>query len=175
MITIIKKIFLYILSIILWIIWWTTGIITIFLLITISLIMPKKTYNVLVKIICNIMIYCVLIFPKHKGIPPKDVQYPVIFVANHVSFFDLFISGKVLPGNPRGFELKEHLYRIESRNKDIEGSVFSKEMGELDQLQYDRKESQSNEAAVEVLNCPTAEVEALPQASPDRNRVDRID
>jgi len=36
------------------------------------------------------------------------MPYPVIYAANHVSFFDLFISGAVLPGDPRGLESVEH-------------------------------------------------------------------
>ena len=56
------------------------------------------------------MMYSAFLFPIIKGYDIKKIPYPVIFVANHVSFFDLFISGSVLPGNPRGIELYSHFY-----------------------------------------------------------------
>ena len=108
MINFFKKLFLYISSLILWLIWWTIAIVIITLVVIVSVFLPKKSYNILAKILCQIFTYCVFIFPKHKGIKPKELQYPVIYVANHVSFFDLFISNSVLSGNPRGLELKEH-------------------------------------------------------------------
>lgn len=105
---ILKYLLLYPLSICLWFNWWTTAIISICILLIISFFIPKKAYNPLVKIVNTILIYCILFIPKIKGIKPKDVPFPVIFVGNHVSFFDLFISGSILPGNPRGLELKSH-------------------------------------------------------------------
>ena len=104
----IKNFFLYILSIILWAIWWSLAIIIIDFDILISLIIPRKYWNFLVKITCSILTYSVFIFPKLKGLEKNKVPFPVIYVANHVSFFDLFISGTVLPGNPRGLELAHH-------------------------------------------------------------------
>jgi len=102
--------FKYLISIIHWIFWWALNTILIILLILISLFIPKKWCDPLVKIFCTIMIYSIFIIPRKKGINIKELTYPVIFVANHVSFFDLFISGAVLPGYPRGFELKSHFY-----------------------------------------------------------------
>ena len=90
------KIPLFIFSFILWIHWWITAVIILDLMILISFITPKIFHNFLVKIFCKALMYCVFIFPKHKGLNPKDIPYPVIFVANHVSFFDLFISGSIL-------------------------------------------------------------------------------
>ena len=104
----IKKFFLYILSLILWGIWWILAIIIIDLDILLSLMIPRKYWNFIVKTTCSILTYCVLIFPRLKGFNPEKVPFPVIYVANHVSFFDLFISGTVLPGNPRGLELALH-------------------------------------------------------------------
>jgi len=52
--------------------------------------------------------YSIFIFPKYKGLKKNLVNFPVIYVANHVTFFDLFICGSVLPGYPRGLELKSH-------------------------------------------------------------------
>ena len=104
----IKNFFLFIFSIVLWGIWWSLAIIIIDLDILISLIIPRRFWNIIVKITCSILTYCVFIFPKLKGINPKNIPFPAIYVANHVSFFDLFISGTVLPGNPRGLELAQH-------------------------------------------------------------------
>jgi 1-acyl-sn-glycerol-3-phosphate acyltransferase len=100
--------FIFVFSLILWGIWWLSAIVLIDLDILLSLIIPRKYWNYLVKITCSILTYCVFIFPRLKGINPKDIPFPVIYVANHVSFFDLFISGTILPGNPRGLELAHH-------------------------------------------------------------------
>jgi len=104
----ILRIFMYVFSIMLWINWWINAVLVIDLMILFSLVLPKATHNMLVKIICKILLFFSFIIPRHKGILPKDLPYPVIFVANHVTFFDLFISGSVLPGNPRGLELQDH-------------------------------------------------------------------
>lgn len=100
----------YILSIIIWINFWITAIIVISLLIIVSFFVPKKFYNPLVKLVCIIITRSIFLFPKieNKNI---DIPFPVIYVANHVSFFDLFICGTVLPGYPRGIELKEHFQK----------------------------------------------------------------
>jgi len=102
------KFFKFILSIIIWIFFWLIGLLTIALLIAISLIVPKRFYNKLVQLTCKIMISSVLIFPRKKGLADDKIPFPCIYVANHVSFFDLFISGSTLPGYPRGLELKSH-------------------------------------------------------------------
>lgn len=103
-----KKIFLYPLSLLIWIFWWTNAIISMSLLFIITIFVPKKAYNPLVKIVCIILTYSAFIFPRHKGLKPEEIPFPVIYVANHVTFFDLFISGSILPGHPRGLELKSH-------------------------------------------------------------------
>ncbi len=97
----------YILSIILWINFWITAFIVIFFLIMISLFVPKKFYNPLVRLACILISRSVFIFPVLRD-KNKVIPFPVIYVANHVSFFDLFICGTILPGYPRGIELKEH-------------------------------------------------------------------
>ncbi len=91
-----------------WVLWWSLKTILILLLILISLILPKKYWDFFVKIYCNILIYFAFIIPRIKGFDINKLPFPVIFIANHVSFFDLFISGAILPGYPRGFELKSH-------------------------------------------------------------------
>ncbi len=105
---IVKNFFLYLFSIILWVIWWISAIILIDLSIVLSLLTPKRFWDLYVKIICFVLTFCVFIFPRHRGINPKQVSFPVIYAANHVSFFDLFILGTMLPGNPRGLELAHH-------------------------------------------------------------------
>jgi len=52
--------------------------------------------------------YSTFIYPKIYYKSKNEKPFPVIYVANHVSFFDLFISGSVLDGYPRGLELKSH-------------------------------------------------------------------
>lgn len=103
-----KKILLLTFSIILWINFWTLSALSISFLIFLALFIPKKFYNPLVRFVCRILSYSTLIFPVLKTDVSNNFPFPVIFVANHVSFFDLFISGTVLPGYPRGLELKEH-------------------------------------------------------------------
>jgi 1-acyl-sn-glycerol-3-phosphate acyltransferase len=98
----------YLKSIIHWIIWWIVATSVIVLLIGASVIIPKIFWDACVKISCRIMTFTALLFPRIKGYDVKKLPFPVIFVANHVSFFDLFISGAVLPGHPRGFELYHH-------------------------------------------------------------------
>ncbi len=95
-------------SYILWVIWWTNAIISIITLMLISFVIPKKMYNGPVRLVCRLLCWCVFIFPKAINRSGADTPYPVIYTANHVSFFDLFVSGAVLPGNPRGLELKSH-------------------------------------------------------------------
>ena len=102
------KLFKFILSLPIWIIFWTNATLSIGLLIIISFFVPKKLYNPLVVLICKFLMYSLFIFPKQKGKIPKDVSFPVIYVANHVTFFDLFICGSVLSGYPRGLEMKSH-------------------------------------------------------------------
>jgi len=102
-----KKIFLFILSVILWTYWWILAIVFISSIIIISYIIPKKYHNNVVVFLCSLLTYSIF-SPKVKYKEKKELPYPVIFVANHVSFFDLFISGSVLPGNPRGLESVDH-------------------------------------------------------------------
>jgi len=104
---IMKIFFLYIYSIIFWFFWWVIAIITISMGIIIAFFLPRRFKNFIGKIISKILLYCAFIIPKHKGINPKDLPFPVIFTPNHVSFFDLFLSGAVLPGYPRGLQLKK--------------------------------------------------------------------
>ncbi len=103
-----NKIFHFIISIILWLFWWTIAVISISSVIIISYIVPKKYHNNLVLFICRLLTYSIFLFPKLKYKKNNDMPYPVIYAANHVSFFDLFISGAVLPGDPRGLESVEH-------------------------------------------------------------------
>ena len=98
----------YLRSILHWIFWWIISTLNIVMLIIISYITPKVSWNFFVRISCKIMMYSALLFPIVKGYDKKKIPFPVIFVANHVSFFDLFISGSVLPGYPRGIELYSH-------------------------------------------------------------------
>jgi 1-acyl-sn-glycerol-3-phosphate acyltransferase len=107
---IIKENLCYLRSIIHWCVWWVITTTNIVVLIIISYVLPKAFWDFFVKISCKIMMYCALLFPIIKGYDIKKFPFPVIFVANHVSFFDLFISGSVLPGNPRGVELYSHFF-----------------------------------------------------------------
>ncbi|MBN2547187.1 MAG: 1-acyl-sn-glycerol-3-phosphate acyltransferase [Spirochaetes bacterium] len=103
-----KKIFWFIFSIFLWIYWWTIAVIFIPLIIIISYFIPKKYHNNIVVFLCRLLTYSIFFIPKLIYKENKELPYPVIYVANHVSFFDLFISGSVLPGNPRGMESVDH-------------------------------------------------------------------
>lgn len=96
----------YILSFFLWFNFWFVAFFSITFLIIVSFFIPKKCYNPFVKFICTVIISSVFIFP--KLVRKVELPYPVIYIANHVSFFDLFICGSILPGYPRGIELKEH-------------------------------------------------------------------
>ena len=100
----------YLRSILQWSFWWVVTTSNIVVLIIISYFTPKIFWNLFVKISCKIMMYSAFIFPIRKGYDIKKIPFPVIFVANHVSFFDLFISGSILPGNPRGIELHSHFF-----------------------------------------------------------------
>ncbi len=102
-----KKIILLIFSALLWIVWWTITILITLISLPIILFIPKKFYNIFAKILSKIFMYSALIFPRIKNNKINKLPFPVIFVSNHVSFFDLFISGSVLPGYPRGLELKK--------------------------------------------------------------------
>lgn len=95
-------------SIVIWIIFWSLFVLLLPFLIIFAIILPfKYVKNRLVWMFCNIMMISVLIFPK-RIFTEKNYPFPVIYTANHVSFFDLFISGATLPGFPRGFELLAH-------------------------------------------------------------------
>lgn len=98
----------YCYSCLIWFTWWTIAVILILLLLPLSVIIPKKHYDPFVHLVCKILTYSALLFPKVDKKHYENIPFPVIYVGNHVSFFDLFISGTVLPGNPRGLELKEH-------------------------------------------------------------------
>jgi 1-acyl-sn-glycerol-3-phosphate acyltransferase len=103
-----EKALLFIPSLIIWLAWWTTAIILITLLLPLTLFVPRIVLDWLAHGICAVLLYLGLIFPRHKGNRPDSVPRPCIYVANHVSFFDLFVSGVFLPGHPRGLELKIH-------------------------------------------------------------------
>lgn len=97
-------------SLALWFVFWINLIIFVPVLIIISFfIHSEKTKNKLVFTFCNYMMKLLLIKTEIHFISKETKNvFPVIFVANHVSFFDLFISGSTLPGYPRGFELSTH-------------------------------------------------------------------
>ena len=97
---------LYIYSIVFWFFWWINAVVVISIGIIISFALPKSFRNPIGKIITLILTYSAFIFPKHTGLKPKDLPFPVIFTPNHVSIFDLFISGAMLPGYPRGLQLE---------------------------------------------------------------------
>lgn len=108
MISVFKENIKHFISIIHWVLWWFITTNLIIILIVVSYFFPKRWWDVLVKISCTIMMASALIFPRIKGYPLRNLPFPVIFIANHVSFFDLFIAGSVLPGYPRGIELYSH-------------------------------------------------------------------
>ncbi|MBN2544983.1 MAG: 1-acyl-sn-glycerol-3-phosphate acyltransferase [Spirochaetes bacterium] len=105
-----KSFFIYIQSIVLWFFWWSSAFIFGNFIFFVSFIIPKRFHDLLVKVLCSILTYSVFIIPKHKGLKPSKIPFPVIFVPNHVSFFDLFICGCSLPGNPRGIELQKFFH-----------------------------------------------------------------
>lgn len=93
-------------SVFLWIYWWILAITLISLVIIISFIVSKKFHQNLVSFLCKTLTYA--LFKPRLIYKTKNISFPVIYVANHVSFFDLFICGAVLPDQPRGLELSEH-------------------------------------------------------------------
>ncbi len=99
----------YVITFVMWASFWTFAIILIPLFIFISLfVRTEKIKNFMVFCICRVLHLSVLLFPRIKNTGKNTIDFPVIYVANHVSFFDLFIFGSVLPGNPRGFENVKH-------------------------------------------------------------------
>jgi 1-acyl-sn-glycerol-3-phosphate acyltransferase len=97
----------YVLSLFIWGIWWSIAIIIIIISLILTLLFPKKMHDPIGKMICVILVYSAFIFPRIKGVKTVSLPFPAIFVSNHVSIFDLFISGAVFPGYPRGLELKK--------------------------------------------------------------------
>lgn len=98
-------------SIILWGVWWLSAIVLISIAILISLITGGRGDNWIVTFVCRILTYVVLLFPGWRGVTADELPFPVIYVGNHVSFFELFICGFMLPGNPRGIELASHFIK----------------------------------------------------------------
>ncbi len=157
------KIFKIIISIPLWILWWLNAAILIVLLITVSLVIPNKYYDLPVHIVCRLLSYSVLLFPRLRGYEVEKLPYPVIFVPNHVSFFDLFISGTVLPGNPRGLELKEHF------NKPIYGWFIAR-FGEIPiDPKSARSIKESFERAAEILHSKRRNILVMPEGTRTRD------
>lgn len=73
----------------------------------------KELDNRLVRFFCRLICQSVGLKPSlspfAENVAKKDeIPFPVIYVANHVSYFDLFLCGAVLPGDPRGFEISTH-------------------------------------------------------------------
>lgn len=99
---------LYCFSTILWGLWWLLAIVLTSLAIVISLITASRIDNHIVTFTCRLLTYSVFIFPQQSGVRPDELPFPVIYVGNHVSFFELFICGFMLPGNPRGMEIASH-------------------------------------------------------------------
>jgi len=96
------------LSLFIWMIWYCIVIPLTLLVLFLSLIIPRKAYDPMLKIYCFIVVCSAWMIPIVKNHIKGKMPFPVIYVANHVSFFDLFICGCLLPGSPRGIQLKEH-------------------------------------------------------------------
>lgn len=92
---------------IIWFYWGFNAVLIVLFCLLLSLFLPKKAFNPIMNILSRIFLFNAFIFPKISGYDPKKLPFPVIFTPNHVSFFDLFISGAVLPGYPRGLQLKK--------------------------------------------------------------------
>lgn len=98
----------YALSLVIWSIWCLIAIICISVALLLSTFVPDGFLNTIVRTGCQILTYSALLFPRLKCTFKGDLSFPVLYAANHVSFFDLFICGSVLPDNPRGIQLAEH-------------------------------------------------------------------
>lgn len=98
----------YILSFLIWTNFWIVFTITSGLTLFLSLFISGRKLDKLVRVVCTVTTYALFLSPDIHYISGKIKNFPVIYVANHVSFFDIFLSGTVLEGYPRGFELKSH-------------------------------------------------------------------
>ncbi|MCG8569650.1 MAG: 1-acyl-sn-glycerol-3-phosphate acyltransferase [Spirochaetes bacterium] len=159
----ILKPFHFIFSIILWIIWWILAVITIITISFISLFTSVDFHNKMVRITCTILTYCVFIFPRLRGIPENEVPFPAIYVGNHVSFFDLFISGMILPGNPRGYEMHQHF------NYPIYG-WFLKQFGQIPVEKNNRTSViRSLKTGIDILNNQIRSILIMPEGERTRD------
>lgn len=79
-------------------------------LILFNLILKNEYFkNKSVQWFCTLIIRSMLLSPEVIYVNRiKTNIFPVIFVANHVSIFDIFLSGSLLPGFPRGYEVANH-------------------------------------------------------------------
>ncbi len=115
----------------------------------------------MVKFVCTLLSISVFLCP--KLVEKVELAYPVIYVANHVSFFDLFICGTILPGYPRGIELKEHF------DKPIYG-WFIKRFGQIPiDLKNRGSIKHSLEEAAKILNNKVRNILIMPEGSRTRN------
>lgn len=157
-----KKTFSILLTILLWPIFWITFSLLIIFLLIISTIFPGKDFNKTIKIICTILTYSVLLFPEVSYRKKGNLPYPVIYVANHVSFFDLFIAGSSLPGYPRGLEMQSHF------SKPIYGWFISR-FGQIP-LDTDNMHNikKTFKTALDILKNKTRNVFIMPEGSRTR-------
>lgn len=97
-------------SCLIWILLWINLSIAVpLLLITSLFIKDGHIQDRIIFAFCRYIVKCLFIRTELVYLSDEVKKiFPVIFVANHVSFLDIFISGATLPGYPRGFEIYRH-------------------------------------------------------------------
>jgi 1-acyl-sn-glycerol-3-phosphate acyltransferase len=103
----------YIISIFLWLILFPYFIFFLVFAIIVSYLFPAKTYNPWLQKILRFMFTLMFIKVSVEGLENIDPDKTYIFMANHVSLFDLPLLGGYVPGLVRGVEAeRQHAWPL---------------------------------------------------------------
>lgn len=91
---------------------WTTGILGLALflppMILAMMLFKPKTQSACARPLMRLMLIFFMVRVRVRGLENVDRSRAHVFMANHASFFDLFMLGAYLPGTSRGIEAAEH-------------------------------------------------------------------
>lgn len=103
----------YLLSIYLWIVLFIYSIFFLFFAISVSYIFPVQKYNSWLQKLLRFMFRIMFIKVEVEGLDNLDSSKTYLYMANHVSLFDIPLFGGYIPGYARGVEAdRQHAWPI---------------------------------------------------------------
>lgn len=91
---------------------WTSGLLCALVctpfLVSVATFCSPKGQSLWSRFFLRLIVKAFFVFVRVRGVERVDAGVPHLFMANHASFFDLFILAAYLPGTTRGIEAAEH-------------------------------------------------------------------